>query len=107
MHLDIALRAAAAGCHLFIEKPVSHTIDGLGRLRALVAQRDRAYFSTVADFANRMPGRLTLPVSGVALSSEYFMVTLRVTIGQSQAHGAALLTREVAGWPAVVWQKYL
>jgi predicted dehydrogenase len=36
MHLDVALRAADAGCHLFIEKPVSHTIDGLGRLRNLV-----------------------------------------------------------------------
>ena len=40
MHLDVALRAAAAGCHLFIEKPVSHTIDGLGRLRALVERHE-------------------------------------------------------------------
>ncbi|MEA3245927.1 MAG: Gfo/Idh/MocA family oxidoreductase [Gemmatimonadota bacterium] len=39
LHLDVALRAAAAGCHLYIEKPVSHTIDGLGRLGALVAER--------------------------------------------------------------------
>lgn len=38
LHLDVALRAAAAGCHLFIEKPVSHAIDGLGRLRALVSE---------------------------------------------------------------------
>jgi predicted dehydrogenase len=32
-HLDIAQRAADAGCHLFIEKPVSHTLDGVERLR--------------------------------------------------------------------------
>jgi predicted dehydrogenase len=37
-HLDIALRAAGARCHLFIEKPVSHSIDGLARLQALVAR---------------------------------------------------------------------
>ena len=37
-HLEVALSAASAGCHLFIEKPVSHTIDGLGRLRAEVAK---------------------------------------------------------------------
>lgn len=35
-HLDIARRAAAAGCHLFIEKPVSHNLDGLEELRHTV-----------------------------------------------------------------------
>lgn len=40
LHLDVALRAAAAGCNLFIEKPVSNTIDGLGRLQALVAKQN-------------------------------------------------------------------
>ena len=36
-HVEIAQRAADAGCHLFIEKPVSHTMDGVERLRATVA----------------------------------------------------------------------
>ncbi len=36
-HLDIAQRAADAGCHLFIEKPVSNTMEGVERLRATVA----------------------------------------------------------------------
>lgn len=31
-HLPIALAAAEAGCHLFIEKPVSHTAEGLDQL---------------------------------------------------------------------------
>jgi predicted dehydrogenase len=35
-HLDIAQRAADAGCHLFIEKPVSHQLDGLDRLQHTV-----------------------------------------------------------------------
>jgi predicted dehydrogenase len=39
LHLDIARRAAAAHCHLFIEKPVSHSLDGLDELAGLVAQR--------------------------------------------------------------------
>lgn len=38
-HLEIAQRAASRGCHLFIEKPVSHTLDGLDRLRDTVASR--------------------------------------------------------------------
>ena len=38
-HLEIAQRAAAAGCHLFVEKPVSHTLDGLDQLRDTVAAK--------------------------------------------------------------------
>jgi predicted dehydrogenase len=36
-HIGIAQRAADAGCHLFIEKPVSHTMEGVDRLRQTVA----------------------------------------------------------------------
>lgn len=36
-HIEIALRAARAGCHLFIEKPVSHSLDGLEELRETIA----------------------------------------------------------------------
>jgi predicted dehydrogenase len=38
-HLEIAQRAADAGCHLFIEKPVSHTLAGVDRLRDTVASK--------------------------------------------------------------------
>jgi predicted dehydrogenase len=35
LHLPAALAAARAGCHIFLEKPVSHTLDGLDELAAL------------------------------------------------------------------------
>ena len=35
-HLEIAQRAAEAGSHLFLEKPVSHSMDGVERLRDTV-----------------------------------------------------------------------
>ena len=38
-HLEIAQRAADAGCHLFIEKPLSHTFDGVERLRETAASK--------------------------------------------------------------------
>jgi predicted dehydrogenase len=38
-HVEIAQRAATAGCHLFIEKPLSHTLDGVERLRETVASK--------------------------------------------------------------------
>jgi predicted dehydrogenase len=32
MHMDVALEAARAGCHLLIEKPVSHSLQGIDEL---------------------------------------------------------------------------
>jgi predicted dehydrogenase len=33
LHLDVALPAAEAGCHILLEKPVSHSLDGLDALQ--------------------------------------------------------------------------
>jgi predicted dehydrogenase len=38
-HLPVALAAARAGCHLFIEKPVSHSLDGVDELARLVREK--------------------------------------------------------------------
>ena len=40
LHLPVALAAAQAGCHLLIEKPVSHSLDGLDQLAAIVQDRE-------------------------------------------------------------------
>jgi predicted dehydrogenase len=34
LHLETAIPAARAGCHLFIEKPIAHRTDGIDQLRA-------------------------------------------------------------------------
>lgn len=36
LHLDVAVPAAKGGCHLFLEKPISHNLDGLDELEAAV-----------------------------------------------------------------------
>jgi predicted dehydrogenase len=36
LHLDVAIPAARAGCHLFIEKPLSHTMERVDELRQAV-----------------------------------------------------------------------
>jgi predicted dehydrogenase len=38
-HVRMALVAARAGCSLFLEKPVSHSLDGVGELADLVSER--------------------------------------------------------------------
>lgn len=78
----------------------------IGNARLLAAQRERAYFRDQADFLNRLPEGVAVENSAVDVHSDYFMAALRVTIGEAQAWGTALLSRTEAGWPAVVWRKY-
>ncbi len=39
MHIPVALAAARRGCHLFIEKPLSHNLDGIQELISLVEEK--------------------------------------------------------------------
>ncbi len=39
LHMPIALQAAQAGCNLFVEKPLSHTMDCVEQLAGLVATK--------------------------------------------------------------------
>ena len=36
LHLDVAIPAAHAGCHLFLEKPISHSFAGIDSLQTIV-----------------------------------------------------------------------
>ena len=40
LHLDIAIPAAEAGCYLLLEKPISHTMDGVATLVDIVKQKN-------------------------------------------------------------------
>ncbi len=54
LHLDVAIPAAEAGCHILLEKPVSHS---LGRLEDLRAALDRGGSQMVIGFQFRFhPG---------------------------------------------------
>jgi len=85
------------------------TIDGLdlATAQSLITQRDRAYFRSTGDFLKRLPGGGAVPAGDISVSSGYFLATLRVTIGGAQARGEALLSRGNAGWPVIIWRKYL
>jgi general secretion pathway protein K len=79
----------------------------LGGAQNMVAQRDRAYLRTTVEFTDRLPRGAEVASDAVSVSSDYFMATLRVTIGGAQARGKALFSRKSASWPDIVWRKYL
>ncbi|HUF20307.1 MAG TPA: type II secretion system minor pseudopilin GspK [Burkholderiales bacterium] len=101
-------RFTAVNVNTAAPEVIAAMVDGLGLdgARALVAQRERAYFRSTDEFFAQLPAGLTAPTENIAVSSHYFMATVRVTIGGSQARGVALLARDDTGaWPAVVWRK--
>lgn len=75
--------------------------------RELVAQRERIYFGSADDFVRRVPGGVEVSPENITVRSDYFRVSMRVTIGEAAARGTALLARGNTGWPAVIWRKYL
>ncbi len=40
MHIPIALRAAEAGCHIFLEKPISHTLEDVDLLADIAKKKN-------------------------------------------------------------------
>lgn len=45
LHLQTALAAARAGSHIFMEKPISHTMDGVDELRQVVDAKALVFFA--------------------------------------------------------------
>ena len=74
--------------------------------RALTAQRSRAYFRNLSEFLVQLPPGAAVEGNDITTASQYFLASARVTIGDAQARGSALLERESRGWPTVVWRKY-
>ena len=83
-------------------------VDGvdLDGARAIVAQRERAYFRDFSEFFKQLPPGLVVPTEDISVSSDYFIAAMEVRVSGAQARGAALLARANTGeWPAVVWRK--
>jgi general secretion pathway protein K len=74
--------------------------------RALTALRERAYFRNISEFLAQLPKGATVEGNDISTASQYFLASVRVTIGGAQAQGSALLARDQTGWPAVIWRKY-
>lgn len=79
-------------------------VDAEG-VAALVADRARKPFSSVADFRARLPSGASVDEPAtLGVRSEYFLVTVLARQGPTLAQGRALLRRRDGEAPQVVWQ---
>jgi len=100
-------RFTAVNANTASAEVLAAVVEGLGLdgARALVAQRERAYFRDFGEFFRKLPSGLIVPTENISVSSEYFIATMRASIGGAQARGSALLWRESAAWPSVIWRR--
>ncbi len=87
---------------------LSAVIDGLSldASRSLVSRRERTHFRSYDDFFRQLPSGLIVPAENISVNSDYFLATLRVTMGGARARGTALLARSSTElWPAIIWTK--
>jgi len=101
-------RFAAVNVNTASPEVIAASVDGLNLddARAIVAKRERTWFRSISDFSSQLPTGLSVPSQYIAVSSDYFIATMAITIGGAQARGSALLAREHDGWPVIVWRKY-
>jgi general secretion pathway protein K len=85
---------------------LSTLVSGLNgdALAALVADRARRPFASVAEFRSRLPSGAKLDEAGVGVSTDYFLVTVTARQGETLARGRALLHRRGENAATVVWQ---
>lgn len=82
-------------------------VDNLdnGRLEALLADRAKKPYTTVAEFRARLPDGATLASDlGLAVASSYFLITIDARQGTTVSRARALVRRSGAARTAIVWQ---
>lgn len=76
----------------------------LPEARMLVQQRRGNPFKNIADFRQRLPNNsIIVEDSDISVSSNFFWITGRAFVNNSQVVTQALVQR-TQGWPAIVWQ---
>jgi len=74
-------------------------------LEALLADRARKPFTTVAEFRARLPGGAKLASdTGLGVASNFFLITIEARQGTTHARARALVRRSGGTRPAIVWQ---
>lgn len=78
-HIDVALALAAAGVHLFIEKPLSHTTD---RIRELISLCERRQLIAMVGYNLRFLSSLGALRDALHSGAIGRLMTIRAEVGQ-------------------------
>ena len=75
-----------------------------GNAGRIVAERQRSPFTSIAEFLKRVPGGGGDNIAPLGVQSEFFLVTGSVRQSNTYYQVTALLQRQQARWPRIIWQ---
>jgi general secretion pathway protein K len=80
----------------------------LGQLEldAIIAQRNIAPFQNTAELMGILGDKAKVADNQIAVGSRYFLVNTQAVYGKTTVNVSALLKRDGAGWPKIIWKKY-
>ena len=84
-------------------------LPGLGEyeLEAIAAQRNVKPFETLEEFRKLVAEKkISVSEASFSVGSKYFLITSQTRFGNSTMHVKALLKRDGAGWPQILWKRY-
>lgn len=99
-------RATTINVNFAPAEVLAAAIEGLSLsdARQLVSYRRSKPFKTMDEFRQQLPPQVAARLGeGLSVSSQFFWVSGRVSVGRSQVITRALLQRDGA-WPKVIWQ---
>jgi len=84
-------------------------VEGLTSEEAytIVAKRERIYYRNAQDFQQALPAGMTAPADMVSVSSQYFLVQVRVRNERLAIGNQALYHRDGQNLPKLVWRAAL
>jgi general secretion pathway protein K len=76
----------------------------LDSARSIALERQRSPFKSTVEFLDRMPGARSEKLPSLDVQSKFFLVSGSASQANTHYQVAALLQRQEARWPRIVWQ---
>jgi len=75
-------------------------------VEAIITKRNTQPFQNTGELIKVLGDKPKIIQSQISVGSRYFLVITQTRYGKTTVNASALLKREEAGWPQIIWKKY-
>ena len=75
-------------------------------VESVISLRNSQPFESTGELLKTLGDKSKIAEGQISVGSHYFLVSTQVHYGKTVVNASALLKRDGAGWPKVLWKKY-